>query len=49
MWPEDEFNDYSYMAVRKKYEEAAQADKKDRVNKAVIGMLGTMLKNWDNG
>lgn len=47
MWPEDDFNDYSYMAVRKKYEEAAQKDKNDKTNKAITTMLGTMLKNWE--
>lgn len=45
MWPEDEENDYSYMAAKKKHEELAQMKQKDKESQAAQVMLGYLLKN----
>lgn len=44
MWPEDIDNDYSYMNLRKQYEEAAKANQNDTMSKLAKAGIGTILK-----
>lgn len=44
MWPEDIDNDYSYMNLRKQYEENAKAQESDAVSKLAKAGIGAILK-----
>lgn len=44
MWPEDIDNDYSYMNLRKQYEENAKAQKNDTASKFAKAGIGAILK-----
>lgn len=44
MWPEDIDNDYSYMNLRKQYEENAKVQKNDEASKLAKAGIGAILK-----
>lgn len=49
MWPEDDINDYSYMALQKKHAEAVQAQRNNNNNNSMAReatrVLAFILKN----
>lgn len=44
MWPEDIDNDYSYMNLRKQYEESAKADQDNLAANLAKAGIGAILK-----
>lgn len=44
MWPEDIDNDYSYMNLRKQYEESAKADQDNLASNLAKAGIGAILK-----
>lgn len=44
MWPEDVENDYSYMNLRKQYDQLAKTKENDAASKFAKAGLGAILK-----